>query len=97
MNGISTLSTLSIGQKLTIWLDRNQKNKPYQTITSVNSLPSKRPLKETKIRYKVRNGDSLYTIAKRYKVSIKQVVKWNQLVKNKYLQPGQKLVIYVKS
>jgi peptidoglycan lytic transglycosylase D len=97
MNGISPLSTLSIGKKLTIWLDRNQKNKPYQTITSVNSLPSKRQLKETKIRYKVRNGDSLYTIAKRYKVSIKQVVKWNQLVKNKYLQPGQKLVIYVKS
>lgn len=45
--------------------------------------------------YRVRRGDSLYRIADRFKVSIRDIVSWNALDPRKYLQPGQKLTLYV--
>ncbi|MFK5984778.1 MAG: LysM peptidoglycan-binding domain-containing protein [Pseudomonadota bacterium] len=89
INGISPLATLSIGQKLTIWLEPSYKKptqkKNYRTIAKKNRI----------IRYKVRKGDSLYTIAKRYKLTVKKLKKWNKNARNKYLKPGQRLVIYI--
>jgi membrane-bound lytic murein transglycosylase D len=43
----------------------------------------------------VRNGDSLYLIADRFRISIADLVRWNKIDKGKYLQPGQKLTMYV--
>ncbi len=42
--------------------------------------------------YKVKPGDTLITIAKKFKVSVKALKKWNKI--NKYIYPNQKLVIY---
>jgi membrane-bound lytic murein transglycosylase D len=51
---------------------------------------------ETKERgYRVRRGDSLYVIADKFDVSINDIVTWNALDPGKYLQPGQKLTLYV--
>ena len=47
------------------------------------------------VNYTVRNGDSLAKIASKFKVSVNQLVQWNGLSKQKYLQPGQKLTLYV--
>ena len=47
-------------------------------------------------RYKVRRGDSLYRIAGKFNVSINDIIAWNSLDPNRYLQPGQKLTLYVK-
>jgi peptidoglycan lytic transglycosylase D len=46
--------------------------------------------------YRVRQGDSLYRIAGRFNVSISEIVAWNSLDPGKYLQPGQKLTLYVR-
>ena len=46
------------------------------------------------MRYTVRRGDSLYRIAERFRVSVVDLKKWNTLP-DKYLQPGQKLKLYV--
>ncbi|MEM7217476.1 MAG: LysM peptidoglycan-binding domain-containing protein [Pseudomonadota bacterium] len=48
-----------------------------------------------KINYKVRRGDNLSLIAKRFKVSTGQIVSWNQIERSAYLQPGQRLALYV--
>lgn len=48
-----------------------------------------------KIDYRVRKGDSLARIAKRFQVSVRKLVKWNNLDLARYLQPGQRLTIYV--
>jgi membrane-bound lytic murein transglycosylase D len=48
-----------------------------------------------KIGYKVRKGDSLARIAKRFQVSVRDLAKWNSLDLKRYLQPGQKLTIHV--
>lgn len=47
------------------------------------------------VNYQVKNGDSLAVIAKRFKVKLGELVNWNQLDLNKYLQPGQTLKIFV--
>lgn len=47
------------------------------------------------VHYKVRPGDSLSTIAQRFKVSVKDLLKWNQLDPSHYLQPGQVLKLLV--
>ncbi len=45
------------------------------------------------IVYRVRSGDNLYTIAKRYHVTVKQLRSWNNL-RSDVLQIGQRLIIY---
>jgi membrane-bound lytic murein transglycosylase D len=45
--------------------------------------------------YRVRQGDSLYLIAGKFNVSIDEIITWNSLNPNSYLQPGQKLTLYV--
>ncbi len=44
--------------------------------------------------YKVRSGDSLYAIAKRHKVSLKQLQNWNPSI-SQALKPGQTLSLYL--
>ena len=44
-----------------------------------------------KLRYTVRNGDSLYLIARKFRVGIDQIARWNSIDKDKILRPGQKL------
>lgn len=48
-----------------------------------------------KLSYKVRSGDSLARIAQKFSLKINDIVKWNRINKKKYLQPGQKLTLYV--
>ncbi|HHD57159.1 MAG TPA: LysM peptidoglycan-binding domain-containing protein, partial [Desulfobulbaceae bacterium] len=42
--------------------------------------------------YKVRNGDSIWTIARRFKVSATDIRRWNNLRSN-LIHPGRKLVV----
>jgi membrane-bound lytic murein transglycosylase D len=43
----------------------------------------------------VRRGDSLAKIATKFNVGIGDLAQWNRLDIKNYLQPGQKLLIYV--
>jgi membrane-bound lytic murein transglycosylase D len=47
--------------------------------------------------YRVRRGDSLHLIAGKFNISVKDIVNWNSLDPSQYLQPGQKLTLYVSS
>ena len=47
------------------------------------------------VYYEVRSGDNLSKIAQRYRVKVSDLMKWNQISSQKYLQPGQKLKLYV--
>ena len=55
-----------------------------------------KPASGQKITYKVRRGDSLYVIAKRFDVAISEITNWNKLNKKAYLKPGQRLTLYLK-
>ena len=84
-NGMSPKDILRAGQKLVIW------TKKQLSPNIRNSLVG--DFIRT-IRYRVRNGDSLYRIAKRFNVSIRDLHRWNP-IKGKYLKPGQSIKVYV--
>jgi membrane-bound lytic murein transglycosylase D len=46
--------------------------------------------------YRVQRGDSLYTIASRFNVTIDELISWNDLDPERYLQPGQALTLYLE-
>ncbi len=45
-----------------------------------------------RIRYRVRKGDSLYTIARKFQVSVRDLKRWNKV--GRYIRPGQRLTVY---
>ncbi len=47
------------------------------------------------LHYRVRSGDSLYTISRHFKVSVQDLRRWNKLTGTR-LQPGQKLRVYLE-
>ena len=62
-------------------------------IIKAPSNPKATPIR--KLNYQVRSGDSLYLIAKKFNLKISDITSWNKLDKNKYLQPGQRLTLYI--
>ncbi len=86
-NGMAPIDTLSIGQKLVIW--KNSKAKA-QRVSLSDNMPQH---KLHALRYTVRKGDSLSRIAGKFNLSVSDIKKWNKI--GKYLQPGQKLKLYV--
>jgi membrane-bound lytic murein transglycosylase D len=83
-NGMAPRDTLSVGQKLVVWTSEST---PTQALSSNGTT--------RKLRYIVRRGDSLYLIASRFRISVADLIRWNNIDKGKYLQPGQKLTMYV--
>jgi membrane-bound lytic murein transglycosylase D len=53
------------------------------------------PRKGNKLHYVVKPGDSLWRIAREYKVSYKSLAKWNGMAPGDPLKTGQRLVIWV--
>ena len=47
-------------------------------------------------KYKVKKGDSLWLIAKKFGVSVNDLLRWNNLKRNKPLQPDQMLEINIE-
>ena len=45
------------------------------------------------VNYKVRRGDSLAAISSRFGVSVNQLVGWNKINPQNYLQPGDRLIV----
>ena len=45
------------------------------------------------VDYMVRNGDSLWSIAKRFNVKLSDLKRWNPLLTSNLLRPGQKLLV----
>ncbi len=89
-NAMAPRDTLRPGQKLVIW------KSAAKTATSKrpNITPALNEVTQ-RIRYVVRRGDSLARISQRFNVSINNLREWNPRVRGKYLQPGQRLTLYV--
>jgi len=85
-NGLSMRATLRVGQQLRV---------PGSATVAANSgkQAQKQGARNRPVRYRVRPGDSLWTISRQFKVSVEQLLSWNGLTKSKQLQPGQELVV----
>ena len=75
-------------------LDSLQKGKAPVPSKSKALAPQKKPTDTGKKRYhKVRSGDTLYRIANKYGISVKELCRLNNIGQNAIIQPGQKLVV----
>jgi len=83
-NGIDPDSTLRPGQNLIVWSQAGMLPVVAQVATAAH---------QEHISYTVKEGDSLWQIARRYGVSVKQLRQWNGLT-SASLKPGQTLDIY---
>ena len=86
-NGMAPIDTLRIGQKLVIW---TKKGAGTQRVSLIDTGPRQNL---QALRYTVRKGDSLSRIADRFNVRVSDIKRWNRI--GKYLQPGQKIKLYV--
>ncbi len=77
----------NMGQRTTI--------RPGQrlSIRAESSTRSRSPAQTQPSQYTVRNGDSLWLIARRLNVSMADLMRWNDLDENSILRPGQVLTI----
>ena len=85
-NNNSPKDTLKLGQKLVIWTNSATPN--------INTRAMRSP-KIRKINYQVRQGDSLAKVAGKFKLRIQEILSWNNINPEKYLQPGQGLTLYI--
>ncbi len=61
-----------------------------RALARANRIPSD----GIKVTYRVRNGDSLWIIARRHNVRVRDLTRWNGLSTRSVIRPGQKLVIW---
>ncbi|WP_444894322.1 LysM peptidoglycan-binding domain-containing protein [Microbulbifer sp. TRSA001] len=73
--------------------------RPGRTLVAYNGSPAASENNRTtrKVSYRVRSGDSLYRIANKFSIEIDDILRWNKINKSKYLQPGQRLTLFVDS
>ena len=84
LNRIGRSDLLRVGQTIRV-------PRPRPTFIELGLGPSE----IRKILYKVRQGDSLSRIAKKFRVRVTDIVEWNAIVPERYLQPGQALTLFV--
>jgi membrane-bound lytic murein transglycosylase D len=85
-NAMAPRDTLAVGRNLVIWTDEPLTASP----ASIDG-----PSAIRQVNYVVRSGDSLASIAGRFRVTVASLLDWNSLSADRYLQPGQALVLYV--
>lgn len=61
-----------------------------RALARANRIPSD----GIKVIYRVRNGDSLWTIARRHDIRVRDLTRWNGISARSIIRPGQKLVIW---
>ena len=68
-----------------------------QTLTIRHSTAVSTPENLRKLSYKVRRGDSLYLIAEKFDLRIRDITGWNKISPHAYLQPGQRLTLFINA
>ncbi len=97
-NDIPYTRTISVGQKLTIYVPNDKKNF-YASLD--NQTPVEKSITKTSstktsasyVYHRIRRGENLYSIARRYSVNVADLRDWNNVPGNK-IYAGQRLKIY---
>ncbi len=89
-NGLSPKDVLRPGQRLVVWRKSGR-----TAVAGITDTAPSRKQKTRRILYVVKKGDSLARISQRFRVRISQLRHWNDLPRGRYLQPGQRLTLYV--
>lgn len=87
---------VEIYAKDTIYL--SQYIKPSNFDTTKLTTPAVQPAKPavTTITHRIRSGENLNIIARKYNVTVKEIISWNHMRNPNSIRPGQTLVIHKK-
>ena len=85
--------TLRVGQLLCI---KKGKPKRLSSTKKKEKIKTKTIVEKKIVIHKVKRGESLALIARKYKTSVKEIIKANKLKKPYIIHPGQKLKVPVK-
>ncbi len=96
------LDALTVDQRMaSLAKKRGQAAEPEEVVTpkpqskpTPKAKPAASTQKKKRLVYTVRRGDTLFTVAQRYKVRMSNLMKWNKIKKGDVLKVGDKLVIY---
>ncbi len=84
-NNLSS-SRLRVGQRLRIV-------RPTTRNANTSGMLAESTTQESKMVYRVRRGDSLWSIARKFRTTIDKLMKWNETA-DRDIKPGQRIVIY---
>lgn len=86
-NGLSPRGTISAGQTLYI---------PDHGLAASRRSQEKAEEAKQLITYKVKQGDTLFSIAKRFGVSLSSLLAWNDSADTHSIRPGDQLKVYLR-
>ncbi len=86
-NGLYS-SKLKIGQKL--YIPDNSASRTAKSIAKAENV------KQQVVNYRVRRGDNLSKIARRFGVKVSSLMKWNRLNSKSIIRPGDRIKVYVR-
>ena len=104
-NGLSSVHKIRAGQQLALYLSNGSPSTPDKTVepqqlsggdnvivlSNQYKIASSSPVDQSDYRwYQVKNGDSLWTISRRFKTSPGAIKQWNNL-KSNLIHPGNRL------
>jgi membrane-bound lytic murein transglycosylase D len=98
-NAMAPGDVLRVGRSLVVWTDapatgnQNTAQARVARTDSVAGFALNDRIRQ--VTYVVRSGDSLSSIARRFHVTVPKLVELNAGANDKYLQPGQKLTMFV--
>lgn len=81
-NNMAPSDAIHPGKKLVIWSKKKSAKSDDSAVTR-------------KVAYQVRRGDSLARIAGKFNLRVDDILQWNQVNPNKYLQPGDNLTLFI--
>ncbi len=101
-NNLSSPKALRAGQTIVIPRDKAKKPAVASTTSTTpgpKATPAPSPTVEDAagrevVRYRIESGDSLWVVARRFKVSTADLMRWNGLAKDAVLRPGDEIKVY---
>jgi membrane-bound lytic murein transglycosylase D len=87
-NNLGNSNYLQSGQKLLIWLNQKEAN----IYAGENIIYEGEGVKKNKF-HRIRSGESLWSIAKKYDISVEELKRLNGLSGNSIVRPGDELIV----
>lgn len=95
MNNISTKAVLRPGQRLQVAGSAPSQATGAASVADAGTGGNRKSAADGKVSYKVRRGDTLSAIARRFEVTVRDLQAWNNMGRSTALRAGQFLTIHV--
>lgn len=91
-NNLQNVHKIRAGQHLALYLDNTVQSGNTVATLKPENIKKANAIQSKITYYKVKNGDSLWAIARKFQVSAGEIRKWNNL-KSNLIHPGVRLVV----